>query len=156
MIELDTSLSYELDDFDPLKPNAKKLPLQSKVPTTRFQASVASTTPIAVSNPIYPFYAPNNLPAAPAPPPVPSSTTASTAKLSQFDEDDLLRNFGLHNLIVSDRSCGENIKPSQIIGSRNSTNTMSSGNGYLTTSESRDFMQQTNQSRNIKDWTTFD
>lgn len=117
LIELDTSLSFELDDFDPLKPNAKQLPmLKSKAQSTFYTSAVTSTptsVAAAVANPVYTFYTPNNITATPSP-----STTnnASTGgKLSQFDEDDLLRNFGLHNLIGSNRDGyrGEHTIPNQ-------------------------------------------
>lgn len=163
MIELDTSLSFELDDFDPLKPNAKQLPMSVSAasrPHSGIQFPASGTpTPTAASTPVYPFYTPPGVPATP--PPIPPPSTTSTPKLTQFDED-LLRNFGLHNLIISSRSYSDHTKAAPYAANRNTTHagTTTPTNGFRPASESRDLVQPPSQARNNNNnnntWTTFD
>lgn len=163
MIELDTSLSFELDDFDPLKPNAKKIPMPVSKPQSKFYTSTTAAA-AAVSNPVYPFYTPPSISNSTSTTFTNSNTTTTATsttagKLSQFDED-LLRNFGLNNLVDSNRGYrSTHIMSNQHpqVVSRSSTN---AANEFRMTTDATDsrseLMQQPNQLRSNKNWTTFD
>lgn len=120
LIELDTSLSFEVDDFDPLNQNARQLPpvpkrssivlptIPSSLPSPSINLNAESinnpiypyhqSRPQAFSNPVYPYHQP------PIAQPFRRSTDPSAIPLNhkEDDETELLRKYGLDRLNLVD------------------------------------------------------
>lgn len=119
---MDTSLSLEVDDFDPLNQNARQIPpvpkrssivlpkISSSLPTS---AAESGNNPIypyhqsrvqAFSNPVYPYHQPS-IAQSMNQPMFRRSTDPTTAVPSNYKEDDeneLLRKYGLDRLNLVD------------------------------------------------------
>lgn len=129
LIELDSSLSFEVDDFDPLNQNARQLPpvpKRSSVVLPTIPSSLPPPKIDSINNPIYPYHQsraqafsnpvyPYHQPSIAQPPnqPFRRSTDPSTMPMSNYKDDDeteLLRKYGLDrlNLVdakIQDKSC---------------------------------------------------
>lgn len=174
MIELDSGTSFEIDDFDPLNQNAKKLPILSKAPSpssivlpTISTTAAAATKPQsriqAFSNPVYPFHMPNQPPKPQYPPPpsqqstvIPSSSGHVLPPNNQkFLDDDveLLRKYGLDRFKLVDTNrttCnGSDTKTNMTMNRTHDPFTLNNGIGT-------DNRHSSVQQRTNNNWTTFD
>lgn len=100
---MDTSLSLEVDDFDPLNQNAKQIPTVPKRSPVVLP-SVSSSIPRAeqaFSNPIYPYYTPKHQ----KKPPSQQQTNAPLNSINNSKHDDdveLLRKYGLDRFKIQE------------------------------------------------------
>lgn len=170
LIELDASTSFELDDFDPLNQNAKKIPaFMNPPPASVVLTQMLSTSPgtsqsnsqhaQAFSNPVYPYYLPQHT--------NPQQLTENATK--QDEEIELLRKYGLDRFKLVDTnrsSLTNNLKSNELLSmgnhktndqlllsSNGKANPHLSTNNYLKTNG--DYKSQNQQRKNTQ-WTTFE
>lgn len=148
LIELDSSLSFEVDDFDPLNQNAKQLPPLPKKPPVVFIPQKAPTVPPnprqAFDNPLYPHFTPPCL----RQPSKPMTTSSNSTNNSDDDVVKLFREYGLHNLIEKSL---RNSTPHDAT-TNNRTNDSILDNGMTGLNRNSDF----GQPKTNNNWTTFD
>lgn len=161
LIELDSrEASFEVDDFDPLNQNAKKIPTvpkRSPVVLSAVPSSVPKGAPQnrqpAFSNPMYPYFVPTYLQQTANS--VQSTTVANNTKLD--DDVELLRKYGLDRFKLNSKTASKDSKPNSFA--------MGSGNQQqqLTNCTSEPFLDnglQTNgdiqRPKSNNNWTTFD
>lgn len=156
LIELDSSLSFEVDDFDPLNQNAKQLPPLPKKPPIVLPPSLPRSAPPnprqAFDNPLYPHCTPQLRP------PKPMTNSSNSTNNSDDDVVELLRKYGLDRFsLTSSKFIDTNL--------RNSTpNDVTTNNSNRTNDP---FLDSTNtnglkrngdigQPKTNNNWTTFD
>lgn len=160
LIELDSSLTLEVDDFDPLNQNARRMPPVQKS-RSAVLASVPSTIPspnayhrvAAFSNPVYPYH---QLPVGQQKGLVQQSTTPSPVPSNyKEDENELLRKYGLDRLNLGETkqptNSNENTPDPFALRSSNRTSNRTVDPFLDNTSINGDIHQKTNNN-----WTTFD
>lgn len=94
LIQLDSNTSFDLEDFDPLNRNAKRIPtvsVQKPFPLPSAAPGTSSSSRVqAFSNPVYPYY-------------LPGQQQPSHSAATKTDDDvELLRKYGLDRFKLTD------------------------------------------------------
>lgn len=177
LIELDSSLSFEVDDFDPLNQNARQIPpvpkrlsvvlplMSSSLPSSTVESVTNPNYPYhqsraqAFSNPVYPYHQPLGQPMNFI---GQSSNSSPVPSNYKEDENELLRKYGLDRLNLVDakklnRTTINDNAPNPFALSINNRNSIRTIDPFL---DNKSFNGlKTNgdiQTKTNNNWTTFD